>query len=130
MSTRCSNTKFKSVAAGDIPSGWSVEYYKPRNSDGRVNVGLVVHNNRVIIGFDFANFIKFKAVYPKFALDMPKSVRKDITGKITLDNFIAMDFVNEIEAYEISDDAAKRLIPESLYKNIKAGFEPTVTEYV
>lgn len=127
MVSRYSKTRSKSVTAGGIPSGWSVEYYKPRNSDGRVNVGLVVHNNRVVIGFDFAHFMKFKAVYPKFALDMPKSVRKDITGKITLDNFIAMDFVNEIEAYEISDDAAKRLIPDTLYKRIKAGFEPTVT---
>lgn len=127
MFTRCSNTKFKSVAAGEIPSGWSVEYYKPRNSDGRVNVGLVVHNNRVIIGFYFAHFVKFKAVYPKFALDMPKSVRKDITGKITPDNFIAMDLLNEIEMYDLSNDAAKKLIPESLYKMIKAGFEPTVT---
>ena len=130
MSTRCSNTKFKSVAAGDTPSGWSVEYYKPRNSDGRVNVGLIVHNNKVIIGFDFAHFLKYKAVYPKFALDMPKYVTRDITGKISPERFVAMDSVNEIEMYDLSNDAAKKLIPELLYKNIKARFEPYVTEYV
>lgn len=130
MVSRNLKTNFKSISAGDIPSGWSVEYYKPRNSDGRVNVGLVVHNNKVIIGFYFANFVKFKAVYPKFALDMPKYVTRDITGKISPERFVAMDSVNEIEMYDLSNDAAKKLIPESLYKDIKARFEPYVTEYV
>ena len=130
MVSRNSKTNSKSIFRGDIPSGWSVEYYKPRNSDGRVNLGLIVHNNKVIIGFDFAHFLKYKAVYPKFALDMSKYVKKDIAGKFSPESFIAMDSVNMIEMYHISNDAAKKLIPESLYKKIKAGFEPTVTEYV
>ena len=47
MIPRYSKTRYNSVAVGDIPSGGSGEYYKPRNSDGH-NFGSLKHEGEII----------------------------------------------------------------------------------
>lgn len=126
MVSRNSKTGSKSVAAGDIPSGWRYGSYLPRSAKNKYDqILLIIHNNKVIIGNPVTHIVKFKRRHfnPKMTPNAPLYVETDITGKVTPDELRMMDFMGEIVLEEIPLSAAKKLIPDQMYRSLKMWLE-------
>ena len=126
MVSRNSKTKSKSVAAEEIPTGWKYGSYLPRSAKNEYDrVVLVIHNGKVIIGNPVTHIVKFKRRYfnPKMAPNAPAYVEKDLTGKVTPEELRLMDFMGEIVLEKIPLSAAKKLIPERMYRSLEMWLE-------
>ena len=126
MVSRNLKTNSKSISAGNIPSGWKYGWYLPRSAKKESDrVSLVIHNGKVIIGFPVTHIVKFKRRHfnPKMTPNAPVYVETDLTGKVTPEELRLMDFMGEIVLEQIPLSAAKKLIPEDMYRKMELWFE-------